>query len=249
MTPTPDIQESLKRYLLGELADGAREQIEKDLLASDELFEELLVIEDEIVDEYLTKKLNPEDRDRFEQHFLSTPERFEQLNFARALNRYVSTGKPQPAPRGFLPFITRQPVGVHAISFLILAVLVGAIWFFSGQRSSPKTFATLSLTISQGTRAEGAEVARLKLPISEDALKIILKLPDQSSPTARFRAELETHSGAKQELETAAQDANSVTVMVPAADLRPGQYSIKLFAIDSDGRERRVNGSYLFTLE
>jgi hypothetical protein len=236
---------------MGQLADVAREQIEKDLLANDELFEELLVVEDEIIDEYLAEKLSPEDRKRFEHYFLSTPERFEHLNFARALNRYVSaSGKPEPAPVGFLAFISRQPVLVRAISLaVILAALGGLIWLFRSQRSSPQTFATLSLTISQGTRAEGLQVPTLKLPISEDALKIVLKLPDPSSPAARFRAELETLSGAKKDLETAAQDANSVTVIVPAADLKPGQYSIRLFAIDSDGRERRVSGSYLFRLE
>ena len=47
MTPTPEVQERIRRYLLGQLSDGAREEIEQDLLANEELFEELLVAEED----------------------------------------------------------------------------------------------------------------------------------------------------------------------------------------------------------
>ncbi len=91
MTPTPELQERIRRYLLGQLVDGAREEIEKDLLATDELFEELLVVEDEIIDEYLGGKLDDGERTAFEQYFLITPERHDKLKFGRAFNRYLSS--------------------------------------------------------------------------------------------------------------------------------------------------------------
>jgi anti-sigma factor RsiW len=54
MTPTPEVQKRLRRYLLGQLTDDAREEVEKDLLASDEVFEELLVGR-RLVDQYLNE--------------------------------------------------------------------------------------------------------------------------------------------------------------------------------------------------
>src|SRR5262245_10784073 len=90
MTPTPEVQERLRRYLLGQLAEDALEAIEKDLLVNDELFEELLVAEDELVDEFLTGELGPDERLAFEKHFLVTPERHDKLKFGRAFKRHLS---------------------------------------------------------------------------------------------------------------------------------------------------------------
>ena len=62
MTPTPEAQELIRRYLLGQLGDGVREKLEQDLLTSKDLFEELLVVEDELIDEYLSSRLDEEER-------------------------------------------------------------------------------------------------------------------------------------------------------------------------------------------
>ena len=51
MTSTPEIQDQIRRYLLGELDDGTRAEVEKRFLSDCEVFEELLVAEDEIIDD------------------------------------------------------------------------------------------------------------------------------------------------------------------------------------------------------
>src|SRR5690242_2863412 len=91
MTPTPEVQERLRRYLLGQLSDDVREEVEQDFLSREEVFQELLMLEDELIDEYLSGKLKATDRRAFEQHFLATQERNEKLKFGRAFNRYVSS--------------------------------------------------------------------------------------------------------------------------------------------------------------
>ena len=72
MTPTPEVQQRLRRYLLGNLDDAERERVEQDLLTSDESFEELLAVEDEITDDYLAQGLSPDERRRFELYFLKS---------------------------------------------------------------------------------------------------------------------------------------------------------------------------------
>jgi methionine-rich copper-binding protein CopC len=249
MTPTPEVQERLRQYLLGLLADNHREELEKELMASDELFEELLVAEDEIVDDYLAERLSESERSAFEKYFLATPERQDKLKFGRALARFV-TGEPAKTSSGFLPgFMARQSFLVRTISIAaVIAALAGTVWLFLLQKPSPQTFATLNLTLSQGTRAEGPQVPAMKLPISEDALKLTLKLPDDAPRARRFRAELETRLGDKRTLQTAAEDNQSVSVIIPASELNRGEYSIKLFAVSEDGHEQRIAGNYLFTL-
>jgi hypothetical protein len=252
MRPSSEVQQRLRRYLLGPIDEETRPQLEQELLVSDDLFEELLIVEDEIIDDYLSGSLVADDRANFEKHFLSTPQRAEQLKFGRAFRRYVDAAEPPPKPSdGFLPgFIARQSFLVRASSLVVaIATITTAIWFFTNPRSSPRTFATLNLTISQGTRAEGPQVPSMKLPIAEDSLKIIMRLPEQRPSGARFRAQLETDLGTSRTLDTIIQDSQSVAVTIPAAELKAGQYSIKLFAVNQDGVEQPVPGSYLFTLE
>src|SRR5207247_11467037 len=89
----------IKRYLLGELTEEGQQEIEERLLRDSDYFEHLQVCEDELVDEYVRGGLPPDDQRRFDNHFLSTPERHEKLSFARALRRYVSAaGAAERAP-------------------------------------------------------------------------------------------------------------------------------------------------------
>lgn len=252
MTPTPEVQERLRHYLLGRLADDAREEFEKDLLTSDELYQELLIAEDELVDQYLREKLSSEERAAFEQYFVVTPERQANLRFSRAFNRYLSTDTQhkKTAPNLLPGFVARRPfLGAAALAAVVIAVIFGGLWFFRDQRSAPRTFASLTLTITQGTRAEGPRAPTVKLPLPEEALKIDLVLPDQTAPTTRYRPELQTDSGQNRVLEIVEKNTGSITVVIRTTDLTPGLYSIKLIAIGPDNREQAVNGSYLFNVQ
>jgi hypothetical protein len=60
---------------------------------------------------------------------------------------------------------------------------------------------------------------------------------------------LESEDGKARPLEVAGKDSGSVQVVLPAAQLARGQYALKLFAIETDRSEQRINGSYFFTVE
>jgi CHAT domain-containing protein/Tfp pilus assembly protein PilF len=78
----------LRKYLLGDLSEADEQVFEEQVLADEELLDLLLAEEDELIDDYLGGGLSARERERFEAHFLSTPERFRCLNFGRALSRY-----------------------------------------------------------------------------------------------------------------------------------------------------------------
>jgi CHAT domain-containing protein/Tfp pilus assembly protein PilF len=82
--------EVIRRYLLGQLAEDERQQLEEKIMVDNELFNRVLLAEDEMVEEYVQGELPERERESFEASFLSTPQGREQVSFAKALSKYVS---------------------------------------------------------------------------------------------------------------------------------------------------------------
>lgn len=92
----------LKSYLLGDLGADERQRLEQQLMIDSGAFEELHWTEDEMIDEYLSGALSDREKERFENFFLSTPERHQKLSFAKALKRYVTEHRPKKVGRPLL---------------------------------------------------------------------------------------------------------------------------------------------------
>ena len=271
MPPLTEDQNEIKQYLLGTLPEEAQQRMEKRLLTEADFLEELLSGEDELTDLYINEALSDEDRDRFERHFLSTPERHQKLRFARALSSFIyrnsedavaeSVEKPLSPERAsptkstwierFRAFWNNQSWGLRPIAaLLVIAIIAGTLWlFFRPRAPSPQTFATLALTISVNNRGDGVQATKVKLPLPASALKISLTLPERASTAAHYRVELENDSGETKPVEIIGQDAQSVSVVLPAEQLTRGQYALKLFTVKADGTEQRIPGNYFFTVE
>lgn len=247
MTPTQEVQQRIRQYLLGQVSRGAREEIERELLADAEMFAELLIIEEELTDEYVNGSINPDDRANFESHFLATPERQEDLRFASALNRYVTT-RASAGVELAKPWVLSPQARRLAAAVAVVAIMAGALWFFFLRQRTPPTYLTLTLTISPNTREEGVEAPKVG-PLGKQTLRVLLRLPNPSRPAAGYRAQLIDTNGEPRSLNIAGQDAQSVTVEIPAAQLPRGQYALRLFAIDGSGTEQRINGCYYFTVQ
>src|SRR5207244_11393703 len=100
MTSSPEIQGNIKKYLLGQLAGEDLAEIEQRVLADDEFYEEVQIMEDELVDEYVNAELSPDERRLFEKNFLADPESRNKLRLGRALARPLSAhplNRHQPA--------------------------------------------------------------------------------------------------------------------------------------------------------
>ncbi len=158
MTPNPEVQDRLRRYLLGQLDDLTREEIETDLLAKDQVFEELLIAEDEVIDDYLSGDLSPSDRAAFQEHFLSTAERHDQLRFSRAFHKLLSRTKPVAAPQTVTPTPaptrqTRRPSWVSwrmaVFAILLVGVALGIWRIFFHQSDVDKGLLALNAAYRQ----------------------------------------------------------------------------------------------------
>ncbi len=92
-------RDKFMEYLLGEMPRKQREEMEDKYVADEELFDQLLAAEDELIDDYVGDHLSPDRREKFEQYFLSSPERLEKVKSARALMKYVERNyKPASGP-------------------------------------------------------------------------------------------------------------------------------------------------------
>lgn len=243
-------QATIRQYLLGKLTGDSQQKVEERLLTEDDLFEELEIAEDELIDEYLAEKLSEDERERFEQNFLATPERQQKVRFSRSLNRYVRTIESQEKatpPFGW-HFWSTQNWALPAAAAIAVIVIVAGIFLFSRQRTPP-TIATLTLTISASTRGEGVQATKVTLPLNADVLRLRLKLPETSNPARRYRVELLSENSETETLPTVGQDEQSVVVEIPAAQLSRGRYALNVYVIKPDGSEERIRGSYLLTVD
>ena len=254
--------EEIKRYLLGNVSPEVQRAAEERLLTEESFLEELNAVEEELIDDYVGADLSADDRERFERHFLSTEERQRKLRFALALARYTAekgvtetaaaeVGGPTLA-ESLRAFWRGRPLMLRAAAGLAAVAIIAAAWWFSFPRTpSQKTFATLSLSINVGSnRAEGAQVAKVPLPLKADGLKISLALPEGSGRASGHRVELLDESGsAAENLEIIERDEKSVSVVIPSSRLARGQYALKLYATPPGGAEQRVPGNYFFTVE
>ena len=81
----------IRKYLLGYIqVEDERRKIEERLMLDDDYFEEILMQEEELIQDYVDNHLNADERRRFEKHFFISEERRQKIKFARALRRYIN---------------------------------------------------------------------------------------------------------------------------------------------------------------
>src|SRR5437867_6275105 len=129
MTSSPEIQGNIKKYLLGQLAGADLAEIERRVLTDDEFYEEVQIMEDELVDEYVNAELGPDERRLFEKNFLADPESRNKLRLGRALDRHLSSqplDRQQPTFFSFLSF--RNPIVSYSLAAAVLVVVGVVSW-------------------------------------------------------------------------------------------------------------------------
>ena len=139
-------QEIQTRYLLGKLSDAESASLEERSFLDDNVFDEIEIAEDELIDAYVGDSLSAEDRERFENKLLKSGRVAERVEFARLLSR---SGSPQalvkePAKTswwpGFLgvsfganPALTSAAATALVLVMLALPVFIWMRLRFAGQ--------------------------------------------------------------------------------------------------------------------
>src|SRR4030095_5471069 len=94
MKDEADNEKLLIRYLLGDLPEEQRLQVEGVFLSDDQRYERMLALEDELFYDYAQNKLSPGEREQFEKRFLSSERNRKKAMTVSALTRKMSESAP-----------------------------------------------------------------------------------------------------------------------------------------------------------
>lgn len=85
-----DDEQHIKSYLLGTLAQEEMQALEERLLREQEFANQVLLIEDELIEDYSLGELRNNERQQFERYFLTTPRRRRKLMMVERLRERAS---------------------------------------------------------------------------------------------------------------------------------------------------------------
>jgi hypothetical protein len=128
-------EEALTRYLLGELDEEGKEQIEAHYLENREFFDLLLLVEDELIESYVGDRLTEKERYDFEKYFLTSRSRRERVQFAESWKIFLvglstddtDANKPIDRKLFFMPSKVSNPAPWLPWA-AILILLAGCTW-------------------------------------------------------------------------------------------------------------------------
>lgn len=268
-------QETIRRYLLGQAPLEDSSKVEERLLTDGEFYQELLIVEDELIDRYLSGELSEPERESFEPHFLLPPERQQKLRFARSLKKYVSsvgTAQPhesiatnvssedaaevaEPLPKK-RPVFSFPPVGNPIVSYALAAVILlivgGASWvvFKNWRTPAPREPGrVLAVVLTPGLTRDDGEIKKIAIPPGTDTVQLQLQIASADQYQS-YRALLQTTEGLEK-LKTNDLKATTtgtsvvVSLQLAAGLLTRGDYYVKLSGLTPRGEYEDV-GRYSF---
>jgi hypothetical protein len=266
-------QQTVREYLLGQATQEDSSRVEELLLTDGAFYEEVLIAEDELIDQYLSDKLSQVETQRFETHFLVAPEHWQKLRFARALQKYVdfaATSEPQedPAPEclsgeepdvakpaakrklfWFLP--SSSPILSYSLAAATLLIVVGVSWVIFNnwrQQTTHPPGNVYVVTLKPGLVRETGEIRSINVPPGTGSIQLQLGLI--SNEYQSYRADLLNSESirvlVKEDLKPeSAADNKIINLTVSAGLLKRDDYRVKLSGRRPDGSYEDIAG-YVF---
>lgn len=250
----------LREFLLGTVDDESRARIESLFLTDSEVREKVLVVEQDLIEDYLEENLTPVDRERFLSRYAQTPEQRIKLRITKSIKdlgiKEAASGQPVPARRSGWRRLFERPLFVVPIAVMIaVTIIVAVVWLNSrsgrqhstietelAQLNSPGSLREFppqmvlldlsAVTVRSGTASE--------LKTSQNIRIVQFHLPWQRERHPTYQAELRRlgtdESYTIRDLH-GEDDATGygIRMRIPAHILRRGQYRILLSGITPNG--------------
>jgi CHAT domain-containing protein len=125
-------EETLIRYLLGDLPEDERLRIGEEYFASNELFDQLMAAERDLIDRYVQGELSFKQQEQLRKNYLTSRERLQKVTIAKSFAEYHSTARSRkresagPVINRSFARLTASSV-IRAAAALIILVGVGLI--------------------------------------------------------------------------------------------------------------------------
>lgn len=249
--------------------------LEERLLTDTVFYDELLMVEDELIDQYLSGEQSGAERESFEAHFILAPERQQKVRFARALKKYLShidelesedvvVAEPSPSgpvspvvpsksKRSFLPFLPANPILAYSLAATFVVVIGLVTWMAVNRLKNPasgETGQVLAVVLTPGLSRslDSGQIKKISIPPETQTLELQLELA--KAEYATYRAEVlrsdQTMVAMVEGLKPATTSAKaSITVSLSASLFKREDYSVKLAGKRADGIYEDVAG-YVF---
>lgn len=204
----------IRNYLLGDLSNDEREQIELRLLTDRDFIEHLTLFEEELVDDYVHGTLAAGERRKFERSFLSTPEGIGQVRLAAVLRRYASTapGAHEDETEAAAPERRRLRQYLRLRVSLPAYVLAGAV----------AMFVLVAAALIAGDLLLRNRLERLQARQPVDTEELQRQLADQQTQTTELAGQLNRERDRRSEIE------QELAALRGSKDRQPGIASIVL---------------------
>lgn len=255
-------QETLKQYLLGNLSPEESAPVEERLLTDGDFYQELLILEDELVDQYLSGDQSSVERESFEAHFLLAPERQEKVRFSRTLKKFLHNTLQEhanennvvevPAPLApvlvagrdstrspFFSFLSRNPILSYSLAAVVVLVIGAVTWMALKNPGSQGPSQVLAVVLTPGLTRDSGEITKIAIPPGTGTLQLKLQLPkaDYTSYRARLIAEDQSELWSASDLKPVLGNATTfIEANIPSRLVKPGDYEVKVSGLLSSGQ-------------
>ncbi|HXM40353.1 MAG TPA: hypothetical protein VN924_03830 [Bryobacteraceae bacterium] len=258
MLPEPGERSRLTAYLLNRLPESEVREVEERYFADDAFFVLAGACEQELIRDYLLKRLSPDDARSFERKYLSLPGLREKVEFCAAIMTVT----------GSLPAPVRANAGPRARNWRLAAaaaILAGFVFIAWQQTRIARIDARLRQTIARDaiTVAKSApspvipsfalrpaldrdvrsDPVALRIAPEAENVRLTLEIePGGEAP--RYRAALTLPGGAEIWSEFVPGGSQTVAVTLPARNIPRGDYVLTL-----DARAGPAHEAYSFRVE
>jgi hypothetical protein len=228
----------VRPWLLGLLPEQESRSLEERLITDSGLYEEVFIVEEELIDDYIAGRLSADERKAFESYFMNSAERQEQYRIANALRVYIADAKKSKTEER-----RRWPFGAIALAAaaVVIVALVGVVPMF--QSGTGKSY-TVALTPGGPTRDSGPAPQRITIPPDTDTLELELKLT--RNDFQKYRATLLNSDGGTIQINDNLTGP-TLRFSVKTQQTPPGEYRLKVDGINPDGTSESAD-SYRFVV-
>ncbi|HXQ37542.1 MAG TPA: hypothetical protein VN843_26255, partial [Anaerolineales bacterium] len=252
----------LREFLLGRGDDEERARIEGLFLTDSEAREKILIIEQELAEDYLEDNLNPADREKFLLRYGQTSAQLQQLRITKAIKDWaLRENASQTVPAGFSIWerlrgsLWLKPVFVVPIAVAaIIAVVVGGVWVNSRMKRAALELELVQLNSPASLRENPSQMSAMELtPIAVRSLErgnefkktndvsiVELRLPwIKKERYSTYKAEVRRVDGTQSftlpQLQAENDGVSIIRLRLFTNNLSRGQYQILLSGIDNGG--------------
>jgi hypothetical protein len=126
----------IRQYLLGDLDEEARQQVEQRVMTERDYKEEVLMSEEELLEEFAAGALKGHERELFLNNYLSAPLQKRKLRFVQAINKYAANRPPLTAVkvpetswfRRYFDAFRARKWFVQLSWALLVVIVIGSSW-------------------------------------------------------------------------------------------------------------------------